>query len=178
MTSIWQVLGVVIIGFFLMGCNLSKSTEILILLPGNIDGNALILAETSPHTIKIVGDLVTEDLVPSLILEVWWNADVIVTKNHPVYPRNSYSGDTIQFPDRKVVCWYLVHPATDSVIRYDDYVLLQKKLRSLGVNPADVNMMRLWRAQKLREQELGFKFDTRTVYQYLREQKKNQGSVQ
>ncbi len=165
MTSHWQRLGIMCVGFVILGCSMIESTEILILLPGSIDGNALVLAETSATNISI-----NEDLVPSLILEVWWDAEVIVTKNHPMKPRNKFSGDTYQVPDRKAVCWYLVHPATDSVVRFDDYALLQKKLASLGVDPSDVKLMPLRHAQSHREEELGFEFSPSSVNQYIRTQ--------
>lgn len=149
----------------LCGCSMRTSNEVLILLPGTVHGQHLVLAETASVNISI-----NRDLVPSLILEVWWNNEVIVTKNHPMKPRNMFSGDTYQIPDRTTVCWYLVHPATDSVVCFDDYDLLQEKLKSLGVDATNVKLMRLHRAQRLREKELGFEFSTRSVYQYIKTQ--------
>lgn len=149
----------------LSGCGMATSNEIVILLPGTVHGQHLVLAETSASNISI-----NRDLVPSLILEVWWNGEVIVTKNHPMKPRNKFSGDTYQVPDRTTVCWYLVHPATDSVVRFDDYALLQKKLESLGVDVANVKLMPLHRAQSLREKELGFEFSASSVNRYIKTQ--------
>lgn len=149
----------------LSGCDMTTSNEIVILLPGTVYGQHLVLAETSASNISI-----NRDLVPSLILEVWWDDKVIVTKNHPMKPRNKFPGDTYQVPDRTTVCWYIVHPATNSVVRYDDYALLQKKLESLGVDVSNVKLMPLYRAQRLREKELGFKFTASSVNQYIETQ--------
>ncbi len=148
-----------------LGCDTAASNELVILLPGTVHGQHLVLAETSANNISI-----NRDVVPSLILEIWWNAEIIVTRNHPMKPRNKFLGDTYQIPDRTTICWYLVHSPSDSVVRFDSHALLWKKLESLGVDPASVELMPLHWAQRLREKELGFEFSSSSVNQYIKSQ--------
>ena len=159
---------VLLLGFLLSqsGCSMGASDEIVILLPGQVKGKPLVLAETSASNISI-----NRDLVPSLIVKVWWNDSLIITENHPMKLRSKFPGDTYQIPDRTVSCWYLIHPQTDAVLRIHDRDDLQDKIRQFGVDPQSVDLQPLRRAQALREEELGVSFTASSVNRYLQSQR-------
>ena len=148
---------------FICGCDMTRSNEVVILLPGQVKGAPLVLGETSATNISINGTL-----VPSLILAVWWNDEIIITQNHPMKPRNKFPGDLYQVVNRTVLCWYVVHPRSDSVQRYDDYSSLMQHIETLGVDPSKVKLLNLYKAQRLREKQLGFKFTAATVNRFVR----------
>lgn len=160
----------VVLAFLLIvsGCSMAESNEIVILLPGQANGAALVLAETSASNVSI-----NRDLVPSLITKVWWNDDIIITQNHPMKPRNKFPGDTYQQPDRSVLCWYVVNPKDDKVTRFDDYDRLTEHATSLGIDSATIKFLRLHEAQRLREKQLGFRFTAASVNRYVRSQSKS-----
>jgi hypothetical protein len=146
---------------------MDESNEIVILLPGEVNGVALVLAETSASNVSI-----NRNLVPSLITKVWWNEDIIITQNHPMQPRNKFLGDTYQQPVRSVLCWYVVNPQDDKVTRFDDYDRLTEHVTSLGIDSSAIKFLRLHEAQRLREKQLGFKFTAASVNRYVRSQPK------
>lgn len=158
-----------VFGFFsLFGCSLlEESTEVIILLPGRIKEKPIILAETSSEDVSIL------DIVPGMIVYVWWNDSLIVTENHPMKLRNLFPGDTAEVPNKEITCWYLVHPQTDSVLCISDYLELQTKIRQYGVDPQCVDLLPLRKAQSLREKQLGFSFTVRSIYRYLDQQQEN-----
>lgn len=147
----------------LSGCSMAESNEIVILLPGQVNGAALVLAETSASNVSI-----NRDLVPSLITKVWWNEGIIITQNHPMKPRSKFPGDTYQQPDRSALCWYVVNPKDDKVTLFDDYERLTEHVTSLGIDPAAIKFLRLHEAQRLREKQLGFRFTAASVNRYVR----------
>lgn len=151
------------------GCSLSESNEIVILLPGRIKGNPLVLAETSSTEISINGDL-----VPSLILKVWWDENIIVTENHPMALRNRFPGDKYRVPDRAVRCWYIIHPQSDTVLYITDRDELEGNVKRFGVNPQDVRLYPLHRARAIREKQMGFAFTASSVNDYLQAQRKKE----
>jgi hypothetical protein len=142
---------------------MSESNEIVILLPGQIEGNPLILAETSANHVSI-----NSNLVPSLIVKVWWNESVIVTENHPMKPRNKFPGDSYALPDRTETCWYIVDLQNEQVLRFDEYEPFARRTRSLSIDPGQIRLMKLRDAQRLREKELGFEFTAASVNRFLR----------
>lgn len=145
------------------GCAMGESKEIVILLPGRINGEPLVLAETSSSNISI-----NQDLVPSVIMRVWWNENIIVTENHPMKPRNKFPGDQYQAPDRTQTVWYLLDTGKNTVLRFDDREELNVELDMLGTDPDEVSLLRLRDAQRVREKELGFEFSAESVNRFLR----------
>ncbi len=154
--------------FLFLGCNLDVSNEIVILLPGEVKGRPLVLAETSSDDVSINGDL-----VPSLIQKVWWNENLIVTENNPMKSRDLFQGDTFKIPDRFTTCWYVIHPQSDDVIFVSSHEKLHETVKHFGVEPTSVILLPLHKAQALREKQLGFRFTVPSVYSYLESQKKS-----
>lgn len=146
------------------GCSMSASREIVILLPGQFRGDPIVLAETSASNISI-----NEDLVPSLILRVWWSDKVIWTENHPMLARANYPDDDYMVPDRTSLCWYVMDLTSDTVRRFDREVDLHLHLESLGVDLSAARLMPLHEARRRREDELGFKFTATSINRYIRE---------
>jgi len=153
----------------LIGCSLDESNEVIILLPGQNGGRPLVLGQTSASEVFIIthgsGGY---EVVPLLILKVWWNDKIIVTENHPMKARNKFPGDSYEVPDRTQVCWYLVDLHNDEVRRFQEFKLLTNHVKAIGVDPSQVNLMNLRKAQRLREKELGFKFTAQSVNRFLR----------
>jgi len=150
------------------GCSLDESNEVIILLPGQLGGKPLVLAQTSASEVSIITHGIgSRVVVPSLIRKVWWNDKIIVTENHPMKARNKFPGDIYEFPDRTQVCWYLVDLCKGNVWRFQDYKLLTNYVKAIGVDPRQVDLRDLRKAQRLREKELGFKFTSQSVNRFL-----------
>jgi len=156
--SLWLV-----VALSTCSCSMYESSETVILLPGQFKGSPMVLGETSASNISI-----NQNLVPSLIVKVWWNDRIIITQNHPMTARNKFAGDTYEIPDRTRLCWYLIDWKIDFVQRFDDYDHLLQHVKALGIDPSEVALMKLHDAQQLRENQLGFKFTAASVNRFLR----------
>ena len=150
-----------LVGVYAAGCDSHFSKETLILLPGEINGEALIITETSASCVHI------SDKIPSKISRVWWNEDTIVTENFPTKQRNKYSGDTYEIVDYNTKCWYIIHTPDDIIEKVSNLEELKSELERFGVDMATFSLMQLSKAQILREKQLGFPFSTQSIYKYL-----------
>lgn len=162
------LLGTILIPVIL-GCA-SFFKEVIILLPAKIDGAHLILCETSASEVSIYSS--SDDcrvIVPSRIDYIWWNDSIIVTQNQPMQKRNSYDSDTIKIPIKNSMCWYVIDITMETIDRISNVDDLEKKLSEYGVKISDITLWNLHQAQKIREKELGFRFTTSTVYDYIKQ---------
>lgn len=141
-----------------ISCSVSTSDEIVIPLPGKINGQPLILAETAASNISI-----NQDVVPPLITRVWWTTNMIATENYPTSPRNKFPGDSYRIPDKSRSVWYLIDLQNGSVHDYDGYGELTNRIKELGGNLEEFRLMPLREAQLKREDELGLKFSAANV---------------
>ena len=151
--------------FLAASCNFSDTKEILILLPGEVNGGAIVLVETSASQIFILSG--NDVLVPSLVERVWWDETIVVTENHPMKSRDLFEGDTFSVPDYSATRWYVIHPGTDAVVDASSKQELNDAITSFGVDPENVSLLPLRKAQALRERQLGFRFTTSSVYSYI-----------
>lgn len=151
--------------FSCAGCR-AHSSETLIPLPMRFNDSSLLVVETSSYDVSIIsgrGDVI----VPPLVRRVWWNADLVITENHPMVQRRKFPGDTMDIPDNSTLLWYVIDVNKTSVESFHDRNQMKAHVESMGVGTEQIHLMKLSEAQSLRERELGFSFNTESVYDYL-----------
>ena len=73
----------------------------------------------------------------------------------------------MDIPDNSTLLWYVIDVNKTSVESFHDRNQMKAHVESMGVGTEQIHLMKLSEAQSLRERELGFSFNTESVYDYL-----------